>query len=120
MVDETPATVPPKEHRVADWFREAWSQALVAVSAAEEEASRVLHRVGEVAGWKPEEVRRQAQEFGERLAAQRKEFERTLDEGIARAVVRVKIPKREEIDALGKRVGRITERIEALEARRKS
>lgn len=119
MVDERPAQEPARERGVADWFRDAWSQALVAVSAAEEEASRVLHRAGDLAGWKPEEARRLAKEFGERLAAQRKEFERTLDEGISRAVARVKFPKRDEIEALGKRVGRIAERIEALEAKRK-
>ena len=49
---------------------------------------------------------------------QRKEFEKTLDEQINRALARVKIPRREEIDALGKRLGRIAERIEALESRR--
>ena len=118
MPEEKPEAEPAKERGGSDWFREAWSQALVAVSAAEEEASKVLHKVGDLAGWKPEDAKRLAKEFGDRLATQRKEFERTLDEGISRAVGRLKIPKRDEIDALGKRVGRIAERIEALEARR--
>jgi len=116
MADD--ATTPSQERRSADWFRDAWSQALVAVSTAEEEAGKVLHKVGDLAGWKPEDARRITKEFGERLAAQRREFEKTLDEQIGRALSRVKVPRREEIDALGKRVGRIAERIEALEARR--
>lgn len=117
MVDESSAEEAAKERGVTDWFRDAWAQALVAVNTAEEEANKVLHRVGDLAGWKPEDARRLAKEFGERLAAQRKEFERTLDEGIGRALARVKIPRRDEIDALGKRVGQIAERLEALQAR---
>jgi hypothetical protein len=104
-----------KERKAADWFRDAWAQALLAVGAAEDEAGKVLKKASELAGWKPEDARRITKEFGERLVAQRKE----LDEGVGRAVSRVKLPRREEIDALGKRVGRIAERIEALEARRK-
>ena len=118
MDDATPQDQ-ASERRAADWFRDAWSQALLAVNAAEEEAGKVLHRAGELAGWKPEDVRRITSEFGERLTAQRKEFERTLDEAVSRALSRMKVPKREEIDALGKRVGRIAERLAALEARRK-
>jgi polyhydroxyalkanoate synthesis regulator phasin len=115
-LDETATSHPAsKDRKPADWFRDAWAQALLAVGAAEDEAGKVLHKAGELAGWKPEEARRIAKDFGERLAAQRKE----LDDGISRAVSRVKFPKREEIDALGKRVGRIAERIEALEKRRK-
>ncbi|HEY3447057.1 MAG TPA: phasin family protein [Myxococcales bacterium] len=110
---------PVEEHKSGDWFREAWSQALVAVNAAEEEAGRLLLKAGELAGWKPDDVRRYATEFGERLASQRKELEKSLDERVNKALARVKVPKREEISALAKRVGRVAERIEALEARRK-
>ncbi|MGC4115339.1 MAG: phasin family protein [Myxococcales bacterium] len=115
MTDEAPAQDVSKEH----WFREAWSQALMAVNAAEEEASRLLHKAGELAGWKPDDSKHYGKEFGERLAAQRKELEKSLDERVHKALARVKVPKREEISALAKRVGRIAERIEALEARRK-
>jgi polyhydroxyalkanoate synthesis regulator phasin len=103
---------------LADYFRLAWSLALIKVSAAEDEALRVASRVGDLAGWGPEEVRRLAKVFTERLAAQRKEFERSLDEGIDRAVARLKVPRREEIDALWARLARVAERIEALAARR--
>ena len=114
MTDERPA----QGHRSHDWFREAWSQALVAVDAAEKEAGQLLQKAGELAGWKPDDARRYAKEFGDRLAQQRRELEKGLDEKVNR-LVRVKVPKREEISALAKRLGRVAERIEALEARRK-
>jgi polyhydroxyalkanoate synthesis regulator phasin len=66
-----------------------------------------------------DDVRRYAKEFADRLAAQRKELEKGLDERVNKALARVKVPRREEIGALAKRVGAIAERIEALEARRK-
>jgi len=119
MAEGKPAQEPAKEHRPADWFREAWSQALVAVGAAEDEANQLLHRAGELADWKPEDARRFAKELADRLAAQRKELEKTLDERVARAVGRIKIPNRDVLDSLAKRVGHIAQRIEVLEARRK-
>ena len=119
MVSDKPAQDSAKERRTTDWFREAWSQALVAVNVAEEEAGRLLHRAGELAGWRPDDARRYAKEFGERLAAQRKDLERTVDERIGKALSRMKIPKREEIEALSRRVSALTERIQDFEARRK-
>lgn len=120
MVEEKLAQDPvAKEHKSGDWFREAWTQALVAVSAAEEEAGKLLAKAGEVAGWKPDDARRYAKEFGERLASQRKELEKSLDERVNKALARVKVPRREELESLSKRLGRIEERIEALETRRR-
>lgn len=114
-----PSPETPKERTsLGDFFKEAWSTALIKVSAAEEEAGRVLHRAGDLAGWGPEEVRRLAKEFGERLSAQRKEFEKSLDEGIDRAVARLKVPRREELETLWARLGRVGERLDALRARR--
>lgn len=118
MAEDRPID-PVKERRFTDWFREAWSQALLAVTTAEEDASRVLQRVGDLAGWRPEDARRYAKEFGERLVLQRKDFEKAVDDGVAKALSRVKIPRREEMEALTRRVNRIAERIEAIEAGRR-
>ncbi|HET6410692.1 MAG TPA: phasin family protein [Anaeromyxobacter sp.] len=95
-------------------FREAWSNALAGVNAAEQEAERVFMRIADAAGLSPDEVRRQAREFGERLASQRREVERAVDEAVRKAASRFKIPSREDIEALERRVDALAQRIEEL------
>lgn len=91
-------------------FKDAWSHALAGVNAAEAEAEKVLTRIG----FSPEDVRRHARDFGERLTAQRREIERTLDEAVRRATSRFRVPSREDLDALEKRLDAISQRVEAL------
>jgi polyhydroxyalkanoate synthesis regulator phasin len=95
-------------------FKDAWSHALAGVNAAEQEAEKVFARVADVAGFSPEDVRRHAREFGERLVAQRREIERTLDDAIRRATSRFRVPSREDLDQLEKRLEAIAARVEAL------
>ncbi|WP_242339379.1 phasin family protein [Anaeromyxobacter sp. SG66] len=95
-------------------FKDAWSHALAGVNAAEQEAEKVFARVADVAGFSPEDVRRHAREFGERLVAQRREVERTLDDAIRRATSRFRVPSREDLDQLEKRLEAIAARVEAL------
>ena len=95
-------------------FKEAWSNALAGVNAAEQEAEKVLARIADVAGFSPEDVRRQAREFGERLANQRREVERAVDEAVRRAASRFRIPSREDIEALERRVDAVAQRVDAL------
>ncbi len=101
---------------VVDWFKDAWSQALIAVNTAEEEAGRVLNKAGDLAGWGPEEVKRLSKEFAVRLASQRDQFEKSVEEVVARSLSRTKIPSREQIEALQHRIERVGARIEALRA----
>ena len=103
---------------LSEWFRDAWTQAMTAVGAAEEEAGRILGRAGELAGWSPEEIRKVVKELGEKLAAQRRQLEQSIDEGVARAVARVRIPTRENVAEIRARVERIAARIDALQNRR--
>ncbi len=95
-------------------FKEAWSNALAGVNAAEQEAEKVLAKIADVAGLSPEDVRRQAREFGERLAHQRREIERAVDEAVRRAANRFRIPSREDIEALEKRLDAIASRLDAI------
>jgi polyhydroxyalkanoate synthesis regulator phasin len=95
-------------------FREAWSNALAGVNAAEQEAEKVLTRIADAAGLSPEEVRRQARELGDRLTAQRREVERAIDDAVRRAANRFRIPSREELEALKKRLDAVDQRLEAL------
>jgi polyhydroxyalkanoate synthesis regulator phasin len=99
---------------VSVWFRDAWGQALAAVSSAEEEAQKLLHKAGDMVGWHPDEVVRQAREFGERLNRQRKELERTVEDRVKKAVGRIKVPRREELDAIRSRIEKLSARIDSL------
>jgi polyhydroxyalkanoate synthesis regulator phasin len=95
-------------------FKEAWSNALAGVNAAEQEAEKVLARIADAAGLSPEDVRRQARELGERLANQRREVERAVDEAVRRAANRFRIPSREDIEALEKRLDAVAQRLDAV------
>src|SRR5512136_1166371 len=95
-------------------FREAWSHALVGLNAAEAEAEKVLARLADAAGLTPEDVKHHAREFGERLTQQRREVERAIDDGVRRAAAQFKLPTREEIESLRRRIDEVAERIEAI------
>ena len=99
-------------------FKEAWSQALVGLNAAEAEAEKVLRRFADAAGLSPEDVKRHAREFGERLTQQRREIERAVDDAVKRAAAGFRVPTRDEVDALNRRVAEIAARVEALAAER--
>jgi polyhydroxyalkanoate synthesis regulator phasin len=102
--------------RAIAFFREAWSLALLKAGAAEEEAGRVLVRAAEVAGWGEGEARRLAKDLGERLATQRSELERSLEERIGSAIGQLKLPKREELQGLSERLERLEARLSKLQA----
>ncbi len=99
---------------VRETFKEAWSQALVGLNAAEQEAEKVIGKIADAAGFTPEDVRRHAREFADRLQSQRKEIERTIDDAVRRATNRFKLPSREEMDALRQRVDAIAARVDAI------
>ena len=85
---------------IQEMFKDAWSHALAGVNAAEQEAEKVLAQLADVAGFSPEDVRRHAREFGERLTMQRRELERTIDDAVRRAASRFRVPTQEDIEAL--------------------
>jgi len=95
-------------------FREAWSQALFGINTAEAEAEKVLGRLADAAGLTPDDVKHHAREFGERLTQQRREVERAIDDGVRRAAAQFKIPTRDEIESLKRRIDQIADRLEAV------
>ena len=101
-----------------EMFKEAWSSALAGVNAAELEAEKVLGKLADVAGFSPEDVRRHAREFGERLTTQRREIEKSIDDAVRRATSPFRIPSQSDIEALQKRVDAVAARIEALSKER--
>jgi polyhydroxyalkanoate synthesis regulator phasin len=99
-------------------FKEAWSQALVGISAAEQEAEKVLGRIADAAGFTPEDVRRHAREFGEKLQGQRRDIEKAIDEAVRKATWRFRLPTRDEVETLRLRVDALAARLDALAAER--
>lgn len=95
-------------------FQQVWSQALVAVTGAEEEVAKVIGRLQEGLGWTQEEARKQVREFAERLAGQRRDIEGRVEEAVRLSMARLKVPRREEIAQLSVRVEELTRRLEAL------
>ena len=99
-------------------FKEAWSQALAGVNAAEHEAEKVLVRIADAAGFTPEDVRRHARDFAERLKTQRRDLEKAVDDTVRKAAAKVRLPSRDEVETLKQRVDALTARLEALEGER--
>ena len=99
---------------IQELFKEAWSQALAGVNAAEAEAEKAFARIADAAGFSTDDVKRHAREFGERLTVQRRELERAIDDGVRRAANRFRIPSKEDLEALQKRVDAVAERVDAL------
>ena len=99
---------------IQELFREAWSHAVAGYAAAEQEAEKVLSRLAGAAGLSPEDVRRHAREFGERLALQRRELERGIDEAVRRAASRFRIPTKVEIGAPEKRLDAISQKLDEI------
>jgi poly(hydroxyalkanoate) granule-associated protein len=99
---------------IQEMFKEAWSHALAGVNAAEQEAEKVFNRMADAAGFSPEDVRRHAREFGERLQAQRRELEKAIDEGVKRAATRLKVPTKGDIEAIERRLEALSAKVDAL------
>jgi polyhydroxyalkanoate synthesis regulator phasin len=111
----------PKEKRpLSDVVERMWAQALVAVSSVEEEAAQVVQRLQAVAGWSQDEMRRQVAEVSERLTSQRQALEKGIEEGVRRAVAKLRVPRRDQIQALQGRLDRLAARLDKLDPKRPS
>jgi len=97
-----------------------WAQALVAVSSVEEEAAQVVQRLQAAAGWSQDEMRRQVLEVSERLRSQRQTLEKGIEEGVRRAVARLRVPRKEQIQSLQSRLDRLAARLDELDTKRRS
>jgi polyhydroxyalkanoate synthesis regulator phasin len=107
-----------RQRSVAEFFRETWSQALVAVSATEEEAQKIL---GKLTTWfevGPEEARRLGQELSDRLLRERRELEDTIEVAVRRALTPFRLPSREDLSLIHARMTELEARVDRLLARR--
>jgi polyhydroxyalkanoate synthesis regulator phasin len=117
---EQPTTGGPEggDKSSQELFKELWSQALVAVGGAEDEVKKLLERLSEVVELKPDDLQRYGKELSERLRSQRKELERSVEDGIRKALGHLKIPSREEVDALRQKLDEVAARIDRLGSRK--
>lgn len=99
----------------AEMFQQVWSQALVTVSNAEDEVSRLVARLQERAGWSPEDAKRQIRELSERLVGQRREVEKRVEDVSQRTLGRLRIPRRDQVAQLNTRLAALEKRLEALD-----
>ncbi len=99
---------------IQEMFKEAWSSALAGVNAAEAEAEKVLGKLADAAGFSPDDVKRHAREFGERLTTQRRDLEKVIDDAVKRAASRFRIPTQADIQALQRRVDEVQARVDAI------
>lgn len=102
------------EKKPLELFQQVWSQALVAVTGAEEEAARLLGRIQGLAGWSQDEARRQVREFTDRLTGQRRDVEKRVEDAVRQSVARVRVPRREELAQLNSRLDALARRVENL------
>jgi polyhydroxyalkanoate synthesis regulator phasin len=110
-----------KEKRpLSDVVERMWAQALVAVSSVEEEAAQVVQRLQAVAGWSQDEMRRQVTEVSERMRSQRQTLERGIEDGVRRAVAKLRVPRKEQIQSLQSRLDRLVARLDELDSKRRS
>lgn len=103
---------------LAEQVERLWSQALVAVSNAEDEGARMVARLAAAAGWSQEEMKRQAQQLGQRLSAHRQELERAMEVGVRQTLQALRVPRRDAVQELSARLDGIARRIDALAEKR--
>ena len=99
---------------IQERFKEAWSHALAGINSAEQEAEKIFNRLADAAGFSPEDVRRHARDFGDRLQVQRKELEKAIDDGVKKAASRLRVPTKGDIEAIEKRLDAIQSRLDAM------
>jgi polyhydroxyalkanoate synthesis regulator phasin len=90
-----------------EFFQHIWSQALTTVHGAEDEAQKLL---GRLQGLGQDEARK----LSERLAQQRKDLEKRMEDVVRTSVAKLKVPRREEVAQLNTRLDGLTKRIEGL------
>jgi polyhydroxyalkanoate synthesis regulator phasin len=109
---DQPKPPPADRKTIAELFSQVWSQALVTVSGAEDEAARLLAKVQGMAGWSQDEVKRQVRDYADRLTSQRRDMERKVEEAVRVSLLRIRVPRKEEIQQLNSRLDTLNKRID--------
>ena len=115
-----PPRVEGAEASVADYIRDAWSQALVAATDAREDTQRIVARVAGWAGTRPDEARRLAVELTERLQRDRTALESSVESAVRRAVAPFRLPPPAQFAAVEARLRELESRLDRLVVARKA
>ena len=118
MESRDSVTEPPEGGGSPSGLERLWSQALMAVASAGEEAGRAAQRLLERAGLNAEEIRGHLREFTDRLAAQGRDMEGRVEEVARRALSTIKVPRREQIQELQARLDAVEARLASLAEKR--
>jgi TolA-binding protein len=94
-MDTRPPQPAHDRRSIAEFFQQVWSQALVTVSGAEDEAAKLLARVQGMAGWSQDE-------------------EKKVEDAVRVSLQRMRVPRKEEIAQLNSRLDTLNKRIEHL------
>ncbi len=104
----------PEKNPLVEALERFWTQALTAMTQAEDEASKAVSKFAASAGAGGDEVRRQAKDLSARLVSQRQQLERRVEDAVARSLARFQVPRREQLVALNQRLDSLQRRVEAL------
>lgn len=99
---------------VVELFQQVWSQALMAVTGAEEEAARMIGRFQEALGSSQEEALKQVRDFSDRLTGQRRDVEKLMEDAVKQSMSVLKVPRRDELAQLSVRLDELARRLENL------
>ncbi len=107
-------STPKDKKSVAEAFQQLWSQALQTVTGAEEETAKLFAKLQGLAGLSGEEGKKMVRDLSEKLAGQKKDVEKRLEETVHQALKSMRVPRKEEIAQLSARLDAVTRRVEAL------
>lgn len=111
MAQENPKSVP-------EVLRETWLAALGAFSFAENEAKKIGERLSKIGIFSPKEREKILKEIRKRIEKNRKLLEAKIEEGIDKALHRLRIPTQKEIKNLQARVNALSKKVEANSKRK--
>ena len=108
-----------RDRGFVEYVRDAWSQSLVAVNAAEDEVQKIVGKLGGFVEFGPDEGRRLAADLSEKLRRERDELEHAFEAAVRKAVAPFRLPTRDQIAQIDGRLDQLEERLDKLLAARK-
>jgi polyhydroxyalkanoate synthesis regulator phasin len=117
---ETPDSAADDANGIREFIREAWSQALVAVNATEEETQKIVNRVSGWVEMGPEEARRLGAELTERLKSERDQLEAGVESAVGKALAPFRFPSKDDLAGIHARVSVLEARVDRLINRKRS
>ena len=116
---EPSASTESHDDGLTAYVREAWGNAVVAVSDAGDEVQKILTRIGDWVEMRPEEARRVTAELSEKLRQERQQLEAVIDGAVRRSVAPFRLPTRDQLASIEARLEAIEGRLDKLASKRR-